>query len=224
MALASMQSDYTDSELVDLALMRDELAIRLIIRTYNQRLYRLARGITGNNAEAEDVVQEAYLHAFKNLGQFRGEASLCTWLGRIVINIALMTMRAKRRVKRLPIAAPRNTQAQIIAFPLNITEDDPERIIAQRQILQLIEQSTDALPECYRIVFVARIIEGLSEEQTAAVLCLPVNTVKSRLYRARKLIKEQLEAKIGPVFMDAFPFAGQRCGRLTDVVINKLGF
>ncbi|CAM5181501.1 RNA polymerase subunit sigma [Bosea thiooxidans] len=196
-------------------------AIRQIIRTHNQRLYRLVRAVLRSNADAEEVLQEAYLKAFANLAGFNGEASLATWLSRIALNAALMRLRAEKRLKRA--SPPSAAEAEIIPFPFSTATTDPERIMAQRQLLHLVEEATDALPEAFRLVFVARVIEGLSLEETAALLDLPPATVKTRLHRARKLIRTRLEAQIGPVLIDAFPFAGTRCDRLTEAVIAKLG-
>ena len=211
----------TEAGLVCRAAAGDAAAVREIIRANNQRLYRLVRAVTRSNADAEDVLQEAYLHAFANLETFQGEASLSTWLSRIALNAAFMRIRAQRRLKR---AAPdfHPAEAEIIPFPLSSTID-PERVMAQRQLLHLVEKATDALPEAFRLVFVARVIEGLSVEETAALLDLPPATVKTRLHRARKLIRTRLEEQIGPVLIDAFPFAGARCDRLTEAVIEKLG-
>lgn len=211
-----------EAELIRLAALRDEAAIRQIIQTYNRRLYRLARAIMGNDADAEDVVQDAYIHAFSRLHSFRRDASLSTWLSRITINEALMRHRSKHRQKRSQPTNLSTREAQIINFPIGRSDEDPERTMAQRQILHIVEQATDALPEIYRLVFVARVIEGLSMEETATLLDLETATVKTRLFRARKLIKDQLEAQIGPVLLDAFPFAGKRCARMTDVVIERL--
>ncbi|MFK3667883.1 RNA polymerase sigma factor [Ochrobactrum teleogrylli] len=222
MPVPKVSDVQSDVELIRLAALRDETAIRQIIRTYNRRLYRLARAIMGNDADAEDVVQEAYIRAFNKLSSFRHEASLSTWLSRITINEALMRQRSKHRQKRsAPPNLPRH-EAQIINFPLDRTDEDPERIMAQRQILQIVEEATDALPEIYRLVFVARVIEGLSLEETAALLELETATVKTRLFRARKLIKDQLEAQIGPVLLNAFPFAGKRCATMAESVIDRL--
>jgi RNA polymerase sigma-70 factor (ECF subfamily) len=115
-------------------------------------------------------------------------------------------------------------KAEIIPFPLSTSNDDPERTMAQRQILQLVEQATDNLPEAYRLVFVARVIEGMSVEETAELLNLRQETVKTRLHRARQLVRDQLNSQIGPVLMDAFPFAGRRCERMTEAVMKRLGF
>jgi RNA polymerase sigma-70 factor (ECF subfamily) len=208
-----------DMVLVRRALAGDPDAFRAIIKVHNQRLYRIARGVLRNDAEAEDIVQEAYLRAFANLGAFRGQASLSTWLSRIVINEALGRLRKRKRIA----AMPENPEAEIIRFPLN-PSDDPERTMAQRQILELVERATDSLPDVYRTVFVARVIEGLSIEETADLLAVRPETVKTRLHRARTLVRKTLEDEIGPVLLDAFPFAGRRCERLTQAVMRRLGF
>jgi RNA polymerase sigma-70 factor, ECF subfamily len=200
------------------ALARDGDAFRTIIKTHNQRLYRIARGVVRNDSEAEDIVQEAYVRAFAHLDAFRGDSSLATWLSRIVINEALGRLRKRRRT----VALPENPQAEIIQFPLN-PSDDPERTMAQRQILQLVERATDSLPDVYRTVFVARVIEGLSIEETADLLGVRPQTVKTRLHRARVLVRKALDDQIGPVLLDAFPFAGRRCERLTSTVLRRLG-
>lgn len=157
-----------------------------------------------------------------SLQNFHGESSLSTWLSRIALNAALMRLRAQKRLKRA-IPVSESAEAEIIPFPLSSSTADPERVMAQRQLLHLVEEATDALPETFRLVFVARVIEGLSVEETAALLDIPTATVKTRLHRARKLIRTRLEEQIGPVLIDAFPFAGMRCDRLTQAVMEKLG-
>ena len=212
-----------EADLVRRAAMREPGAIRQIIKCHNQRLYRLARAVVGSNADAEEVLQDAYLRAFEHLDRFRGESSLSTWLCRITLNEALMRLRSRRRLKRDGPTVGLDDESQIIPFPANQSGGDPERTMAQRQLIQLVERATDALPESFRAVFVARVIEGLSVEETAALFDLPPATVKTRLHRARKMVREQLEAQIGPVLMDAFPFAGKRCDRLTESVLARLG-
>lgn len=218
--LASFPAE--EASLIRSAVAGDPQAARQIIKIHNQRLYRLVRAVVRNNADAEDVLQEAYLKAFASLEGFQGQASLSTWLSRIALNTALMRLRAQKRLKRVSPARCL-TDAAVIPFPLISSTADPERVMAQRQLLHLVEEATDALPEAFRLVFVARVIEGLSVEETAALLDLPPPTVKTRLHRARKLIRSRLEAQIGPVLTDAFPFAGVRCDRLTEAVITKLG-
>ncbi|RUW48448.1 RNA polymerase sigma factor [Mesorhizobium sp. M1A.F.Ca.ET.072.01.1.1] len=223
-AAAVSAAEAGEMALVRRALARDPGAFRFIIKTHNQRLYRIARGVVRNDAEAEDIVQEAYMRAFASLDSFRGDASLSTWLSRIVINEALGRLRKRKRI----VAMPENPDAQIIRFPLNSNDlnpgDDPERTMAQRQILGLVERATDSLPDVYRTVFVARVIEGLSIEETADLLGIRPETVKTRLHRARALVRKALDDEIGPVLLDAFPFAGRRCERLTRAVMKRLGF
>jgi len=212
-----------DMALVSRALAHDKHAFREIMKHNNQRLYRIARAIVIDDIEAEDVVQAAYVRAFTNLRGFRGESSLSTWLSRIAINEARGRLRKSRRAAANGYAPAGRAQAEIIPFPLNANGDDPERTIAQRQILLLVEQATDNLPEIFRTVFIARVIEGLSVEDTAKLLGLQTQTVKTRLYRARVLLRKELDAKIGPILLDAFPFAGRRCDRLTAAVLERLG-
>jgi len=174
-----------------------------------------------NDSEAEDAVQETYIAAFSYLATFRGESSLASWLSRIAMNEALGRLRRKPAAADFaPTDAVRD--AEIIQFPSSAASDDPERTMAQRQILQLVEQATDALPEVYRVVFMTRVIEGMSIEETAGLLGIKAETVKTRLHRARRLIQEQINKQIGPLLLDAFPFAGRRCERLTECVMRRL--
>jgi RNA polymerase sigma-70 factor (ECF subfamily) len=213
-----------DVDLARRALARDGAAFRLIMMRHNQKLYRLARSIMRNDSEAEDVLQEAYVSAFTHLEAFRGDSSLATWLSRIVINEALGRLRKRKQALSAMANEHAQEQAQIIQFPLADAGDDPERTMAQRQILRLVERATDKLPDAYRTVFVARAIEGLSIEETAALLGIKPETVKTRLHRARGLVRKELEDEIGPIMLDAFPFAGRRCERLTAEVMRRLGF
>ncbi|WP_407160440.1 RNA polymerase sigma factor [Bradyrhizobium sp. STM 3557] len=212
-----------DIELVRRALARDETAIRAIITTNNRRLYRLARGILRRDHEAEDVVQETYVRAFTHLADFRGESSLSTWLSRIVMNEALGRLRRERPGIELSSLPEGTLEAQVIRFPTASTED-PERSMAQRQIQHVVEAAIDELPEPFRLVFIARMVEGMSVEDTAELLALKAETVKTRLHRARAMLRANVEKKIGPVVMDAFPFAGRRCAGLTHAVMTRLGY
>lgn len=215
-------SGPADTELVSRALARDEAAVRTIMQANNRRLYRLARGILRNDAEAEDVVQDTYVRAFTHLEQFRGDSSLSTWLSRIAMNEALGRLRRQKPGVELS-TLDRAPQAQIIPFPLAST-DDPEKSMAQREIQQVVEHAIDELPEPFRLVFMTRVIEGMNVEETAEILGLKPETVKTRLHRARNMLRENVERKIGPVAMEAFPFAGKRCERLTEAVLTRLGY
>src|SRR5712675_364823 len=212
-----------DVELVRRALARDEAAVRAIMQANNRRLYRLARGILRNDGEAEDVVQETYVRAFTHLDGFRGDSSLATWLARIAINEALGRLRRQRANVEWTSLPPGVLEAQIIQFPHSAASEDPEKTMAQREIQHVVEQAIDELPEAFRIVFITRVIEGMSVEETAGIFDLKPETVKTRLHRARALLRDNVEKKIGPVVMEAFPFAGKRCERLTDAVLRRLG-
>ena len=216
-------ANLDDADLVQRVLARDAEAFRTIMQRHNRRLYRIARSVLRNNVEAEDAVQEAYVSAFTHLASYRGESSLAAWLSRITMNEALGRLRHRRPTVDIATLEQTRAEAEIIQFPLAAPTDDPERTMAQRQILQLVEEATDDLPESYRLVFVTRVIEGMSVEETADLLGIKPETVKTRLHRARQLVREQLDKKIGPVLMDAFPFAGKRCERVTGAVLNRLG-
>jgi RNA polymerase sigma-70 factor (ECF subfamily) len=211
-----------DGELVRRARASDDTAFRTIMERHNRRLYRIARSILRNDSEAEDAVQEAYVNAFTHLAGFRGDSSLATWLARITMNEALGRLRRERLAVDVETFEAQRTEAQIIKFPQRATSDDPERTMAQREILHLVERATDNLPEIFRIVFMTRVIEGMSVEETADLLGLQPETVKTRLHRARRLVREELDKQIGPVLMDAFPFAGRRCERMTNAVLQRL--
>lgn len=216
--------DHTDDgTLVSRALARDGDAFRTIMTRHNQRLYRVARSILRDDSDAEDAVQEAYVKAFTHLDRFRGDSSLSTWLTRIVINEALARLRGRRPTVSHDEIESSRREAEIIQFPQTESSEDPERTMAQREILRLVEKATDELPEAFRVVFVARVIEGMSVEETAELLDLQPETVKTRLHRARRLVRKQLDRQIGPALLNAFPFAGRRCGRLTSTVMRRLG-
>lgn len=212
-----------DVGLVDLARQNVDGAFRVIMQRHNRRLYRIARAVVRNDSEAEDVVQEAYVRAFTNLATFRGEASLSTWLSRIVLNEALG--RTRRHQPAAELARVANTlpsQAEIIPFPHASPQLDPERTMAQRQIQLLLERAIDGLPDDFRIVLVARVIEEMSVEETAALFGLRTETVKTRLHRARKLLRDALESQVGSVLSGAFPFDGARCSRMTEEVLRRI--
>jgi RNA polymerase sigma-70 factor (ECF subfamily) len=210
-------------DLVARARNRDETAIRTIMKVNNRRLYRLARGILRNDSEAEDVVQETYVRAFTHLDSFRGDSSLATWLSRIAMNEALGRLRGQRARAETTSLPQETLEAQIIQFPLTAVSD-PEKTMAQREIQRAVEHAIDELPEPFRLVFITRVVEGMNVEETAEILDLKPETVKTRLHRARAMLRENVERKIGPVVMEAFPFAGRRCERLTEAVLKRLGF
>ena len=197
--------------------------MRGVMQRHNRRLYRLARSIVRSDSEAEDVVQESYVRAFARLATFRGECDLGTWLGRIVINEALGRLRRAHAVTGWATSeAGRPFAGQVIPFPFAGEQIDPERTMAQREIRAFLERAIDDLPESFRTVLVARVVEEMSIEETAALLELRPETVKTRLHRARKLLTQALERQLGPALTDAFPFEGRRCARMAEAVIRRM--
>jgi RNA polymerase sigma-70 factor (ECF subfamily) len=185
------------------------------MRKHNRMLFRTARAILRDDAEAEDAVQEAYLRAYWSIGRFRGEAKLSTWLVRIVANEALARLRkGTRRAQIVPISNDVETD-----IPSN---DGPELRTQRSEIRRLLEEKIDALPEAYRSVFVLRALEEFSVEETAAALGIPEATVRTRFFRARSQLREALSREIDLAFDDAFAFAGERCDRIVAAVLARL--
>jgi RNA polymerase sigma-70 factor, ECF subfamily len=219
---AASNSNATDEAmLLARAASGDEQAVRGIIRRYNQRLYRIARSVLRDPDDAEDALQQAYVNAFTNIASFRGESRFSTWLSRIVLNEALGRLRNRQRTVRIAsMDEAEAVEAKIIRFP---SAPDPERRMAQHEITVMLEQAIDELPEPFRVVLVARVVEEMSIEETAELLGLKPATVKTRLHRARHLVKGTLERRLGPALTTAFPFNGWRCDRMADVVVQRLG-
>ena len=212
-----------DAALAALACAGQRDAFRHIMQRCNQRLFRIARGVTGDDAEAEDVVQEAYTHAFEKLHAFRGEASLLTWLTRIVLNEAYGRLRRRRpTVDVAAIEAAQSEHGRVLAFPSRYGGEDPAAGAARAQIRGLIEHAVDALPEDFRMVFMLREIEQCSVEETARMLDLRTETVKTRLHRARRLLRAALQDSLAASLGDAFPFLGARCERMTEAVLARM--
>jgi RNA polymerase sigma-70 factor (ECF subfamily) len=193
----------SDEELVGRVRARDEFAVRELTTRYNRRLYRLARGIVRNDAEAEDVVQAAYVRAFTSLDRFRGESAFGTWLTRIALNEALGRVRSRRPTVDWPGGGEEPIRAQILQFPSASSSVDPEETMARREMQALLE--------------------GLSIEETAELFGLRPETVKTRVHRARARLRISLESRLGAEMRGLFPFDGARCHRMTDAVVRRLG-
>ena len=177
-----------------------------------------------DDAEAEDAVQQTYVTAFAKLADFRGEASLATWLTRIAINEALGRRRRERpTVDPSALDGEGSLGSQIIPFPLMPMPADPERDAARHQIRQILERAIDELPDAFRSVFVMHEIEDMSVEETADFLGVQPATVKTRLHRARRLLRQALDAKLASALTDTFHFDGARCRHTTDAVLARLG-
>jgi RNA polymerase sigma-70 factor (ECF subfamily) len=215
-----------DNELVEVARSGDAAVFRTIMQRHNRRLYRVARGILGDDVDTEDVVQETYVKAFENLAGFRGESSLATWLTRIAINEAL-----GRKRKRRPTADLRKVdmldeqgEVRVLIFPGTRIDSNPESEASRGEIRRLLERAVDDLPDSFRIVFVMREIEQMNVEETASQLDIPPETVKTRLHRARRMLREALQEKLGSSLQDTYAFDGERCERMTHAVLQRMGF
>lgn len=207
--------DLDDAGLVEHARQRNPAAFWLIIKRHNQRLHRIARTVLNDDVEAEDVLQETYIRAFTHLAEFHAEAQLSTWLTRIALNEAL-----GRRRKRRPTVDVKSIEDMIAPFSAH--NPGPEEAAALAEIRSLLEGAVSDLPEPFRIVFVMRDVEEMSIEETAFLLALRPQTVSTRLYRARQLLRVALRDKLATVFTDTFLFAGARCDRLAQSVLDRL--
>jgi RNA polymerase sigma-70 factor (ECF subfamily) len=219
-------ADYAgmeEAELVERARGGDRCAFRAIMQRGNQRLFRVARAVVHDDHEAEDVVQEAYLRAFTNLAAFRGDASIYTWLTRIVVNEGNGRLRRRRRQVGLEeIEAVQNSGAHVIMFPTVAPAANPEADVARLEVRHVLERAIDELPTDFRLVFVMRDVEECSIAETAAALGIREETVKTRLHRARRLLRDALSDKLASTIGGAFPFLGARCERMTEAVLARL--
>lgn len=216
-------SSLSEEDLVALARSGDELAIRAIVQRNNRRLFRTARAIIRNDAEAEDVVQATYVQAFTRLDAFRGEAQFSTWLTRITFNEALGRLRRGRNTTGLEdIAMKHFSDSQIVQFPMSLAIADPEAEASRNEARRLLERAVDELPDDFRAVFVLRDVEGMSTEETASYLGIRSETVKTRLHRARRLMRASIEKQLSGAFSALFPFDGSRCVCMADRVIAAL--
>ena len=212
----SQHDRVADEELVQRIRAGDTGALEVLMRRHNRILYRTARAILRDDAEAEDAVQEGYLRAYRALGTFRGESKVSTWLVRIVANEALMRRRRTvRSAEVIPIEPGEETAMSETA--------GPELETLRGQMRRLLEARIDRLPDGYRAVFVLRALEELSVEETAAALEIPQATVRTRFFRARGLLREALARDIDLTMEDAFGFAGERCDRIVRNVLSSIG-
>jgi RNA polymerase sigma-70 factor (ECF subfamily) len=199
----------------------DQRAFGDLMRRHNQRLYRLARTVLRQPQEAEDALQEAYLQAYRAMGEFRGDSSLSTWLCRLVLNECLgRRRRQERRQNILPITA--DTPEQTMNAVLNDDLERPDREAARAQMRDLLERRVDELPESFRVIFVLRSVEDLSVEETARCLDLPEATVRTRHFRARSLLREALARQIDLAEGDLYEFGGTHCQAIVERVLKRL--
>ena len=217
-----LSSEVTDTALAEGVAAGDPVAFEALMRRHNRILYRVARSILRDDAEAEDALQLAYLHAYQGIAGFRGQSKLSTWLTRIVVNEALMRVRQRGREATVialdngPVDGPDRLEQPDLA------EDRPDALAIRAQTRALIERGIDALPEAFRMVFILRALEELSVEETAASLGIPETTVRTRFFRARSLLRESLARELDVATAEAFSFDGERCDRVVRGVLDRM--
>jgi RNA polymerase sigma-70 factor (ECF subfamily) len=200
----------------------DPQVFERIMRQHNRMLFRTARAILHDDAEAEDALQEAYMQAYHALGSFRGDAKLSTWLARIVANEALMRLRKRSRRAEIVSIQPAASTEELEQVSDTTMDNAPDANAERGEMRRLLEAQIDALPDSYRTVFMLRGVEELSVEETATVLGIPAATVRTRFFRARSLLREALAQKIDLAYEDAFSFAGSRCDRIVASVLARI--
>lgn len=222
-AETTLRQEIDDAALAGRVRAGDAGAFELLMRRHNRRLYRVARAMLRDAADAEDALQDAYLAAFQAIGNFRGEASLATWLSRVVVNQCLGRLRRQaRRDNIVPMVSMGGSDEQEhAAMPIDESET-PDKALVRSELRAVLERKLDELPEAFRTVFVLRCVEELSVEETAQCLDIPEATVRSRHFRARGLLRESLAREIDVAERDVFSFAGERCDRIVARVLASL--
>ena len=216
--LAKVAADELSDEAIVTRVRDGETALyEILVRRYNQRLYRTIRAILRDDRNVEDVMQQAYIDAYTHLGQFRGDAKFATWLTRIAVNRAIRNGRGDRGGLEL---VTRDQESVIERLPA--PHIDPEHAMYGHELKLVLESLIGQLPEPFRLVFVMREVEGLSTAETAACLEINEDTVKTRLHRAKRLLRDQLDRRLGPAASDVYPFHLSRCDRVVAGVMAAI--
>ena len=206
-----------DAELAARVAAGDGAAFELLMRRHNRRLYRIAVSVLRDAADAEDALQESYLAAYRAIGSFRAEASLATWLSRLVLNHCLARRRKEQRRDGIFAIVPESPESEAAFDP---DSETPDRALVRTELRELLERKVSELPEAFRTVFVMRCVEELSVEETAHLLDIPEATVRTRQFRARSLLRESLAQDIDMAGEELFGFDGERCDRIVARVLG----
>ena len=209
---------WTDEEVVERVKAGDTALYEIVMRRYNQRLYRVARAILHDDAEAEDVMQDAYVRAYQHLHQFAGRAPFSAWLTRIAVHEALGRLRLRSHNQQLGDTEHDGE----LSMNMVGTSLDPEQSASRAELGQVLEEAVIGLPLQYRTVVMLRDVEELSTSETAAALDLTEQNVKVRLHRGRAMLRGWLFARVGTNAKNAFPFMGVRCDRVVYGVFARL--
>jgi RNA polymerase sigma-70 factor (ECF subfamily) len=226
MAEAKAQVDFAlmdETELVCRARAGERDAFRVIMKRANQRLFRITRGFVQDDSEAEDIVQETHVRAFINLDTFRGEASILTWLTRIAINEANGRLRKRRENVGLEaVESAQSRGAYVKMFSQTDAGMTPELDAARMQVRHVLEHAIDDLPDDFRVVFTMRDVEGCSIAEAATTPGVREETIKTRLHRARRLLRAAISERLASSVTEAFMFMGARCERMSENVLAAL--
>jgi RNA polymerase sigma-70 factor (ECF subfamily) len=218
-AAATVPQGIADAELAARVASGDGAAFELLMRRHNRRLYRIAISVLRNAADAEDALQESYLAAYRAIGSFRGDASLATWLSKLVMNHCLARKRKAQRRDNIVAIVPEDSEEEAIA-PIEF--DTPDRALVRAELRELLENKVEQLPEAFRTVFMMRCVEELTVEETADLLSIPEATVRTRHFRARSLLRESLAQDIDIAEQELFGFDGERCDRIVSRVLGAV--
>ena len=216
----AQREDWSDEEVVKRVLDGETALYELLMRRHNQRLYRVARAILRDDAEAEDVMQDAYVRAYQNLASFQGRAKFVTWLTRIAVHEALT--RSRRRLRFQALDPSDESNGEIMQSPPSSTRS-PEQQAYDRELAAVLEKAVSSLSEDHRLVFVLRDVEGMTTEETAHSLNLTEENVKVRLHRARAGLRKRLYRVVGATASRCFQFHAVRCDRVVTNVFATLG-
>jgi len=209
---------WTDEEVIERVRGGETALYEIILRRYNQRLYRVARSIVREDDEAEDVMQEAYVKAYENLHQFEGRSPFSAWLTRITVHEALARIRRRGKFDQLDGGEDGEFAVEPAAKSL-----DPEAATSQEEMARILEQALLHLPPQYRTVLLMRDVEEMSTSETAEALDLTEENVKVRLHRGRAALRKEILERVGVSAKDVFPFMGERCDRVVRNVLRRLG-
>jgi RNA polymerase sigma-70 factor (ECF subfamily) len=209
-------AEWSDKEIIDRVLAGDTPAYELLMRRYNQRLYRLVRSILRDETEAEDVMQEAYIRGFYKLSQYEGRSTFSTWIGHIAVNEALARLSKAKRLEYRDFTDAEETPA-VVDRAMN-----PEEQSASREAHALLERAILALPEKYRTVLMMHDVEQMTTDETAALLETTEQAIRVRLHRGRALVRRKLFAMVGATSASAFQFQAPRCDRVVKSVLARI--
>lgn len=213
------QSSLSDNEIIERVRDGEIGLYELLMRRYNQRLFRMIRSVITDDLEAEDVLQDAWVRSFEHLGQFENRSSFATWVTKIAFYEALSRARKSKRLVSLQDADGKVTAE---AERRSTKVDDPEKLAIQGELKDVLRSAVDRLPETYRSVFMLREVEQLSTAETAECLSLSVEAVKTRLHRSRSLLRRDLEDRLGPTIAQSYAFLGSRCDRTVRIVMERI--